>query len=73
MDFEHPGIGEDIGEGDRRDGLDRTGGRVLVGGRAGGGVGAAGSQQSLEHMGSVEERLRAGSVERGLSSGGMGG
>ena len=25
MDFEHPGIGEDIGEGDRRDGLDRTG------------------------------------------------
>ena len=42
MDFEHPGIGEDIGEGDRRDGLDRTGGRVLVVGRAGG-VGAAGN------------------------------
>ena len=41
MDFEHPGIGEDIGEVDRRDGLDRTGGRVLVGGRAGE-VGAAG-------------------------------
>ena len=50
MDFEHPGIGEDIGEGDRRDDLDRTGGRVLVGGRAGG-VGAVGNRQSLEHKG----------------------
>ena len=50
MDFEHPGIGEDIGEGDRRDDLDRTEGRVLGGGRAGG-VGAAGNRQSLEHMG----------------------
>ena len=50
MDFEHPGIGEDIGQGDRRDGLDRTVGRVLVGWRAGG-VGAVGNQQSLEHRG----------------------
>ena len=43
MDFEHPGIGEDIGQGYMRDGLDRTGGRVLVDGRAGGVVGAAGN------------------------------